>query len=368
MQQFFKQLQRLQVANSRTAYYVSSHTQSTETQRSLFRQQLTRTQRGKQLERAVVANVAETVVDIPRIGSQPFRTRRLIAHQFVDGSLVRWCESNPSVSPPVAVMIHGIMGNMKNMQSMANRIAEEFPTWRVLLVDLRCHGESADDSTAFSAPHTVQSCGSDVLQLLSELKVFPHVVIGHSFGGKVALAMASQFGEVLPRPVHMWIWDSLPGNVRVQRQDHPEDVISALRGMTLPIPSRKFVSNYLQQRGFSEQISQWCTTNLRDFNVYGSGGGFVWNMDLMGIADLWQSYQKTNLWNVLAQPPQGLKLQFVRAERNYFKWDGGDADKIEEFGHPVHVLRNSGHFVHIDNPADLLQIIRPSFVSSDVNN
>eukprot|EP01024_Parvocaulis_polyphysoides_P023736 TRINITY_DN218_c1_g1_i5.p2 TRINITY_DN218_c1_g1~~TRINITY_DN218_c1_g1_i5.p2 ORF type:complete len:174 (-),score=20.31 TRINITY_DN218_c1_g1_i5:272-793(-) len=165
----------------------------------------------------------------------------------------------------------------------------------------------------------------------------------------------------------MWIWDSIPGDVRVPRQDHPEDVINALRGMTLPIPSRKFVLNQLQSRGFSEQISQWCTTNLRDFSVYGSGGGFVWNMDLAGIADLWRSYEQTDLWDVLASPPQGLDLQFVRAERNYFKWDGGDADRIVALGHHVHVLKNSGHFVHTDNPVDLLQIISPSFTQNDAN-
>ena len=43
-----------------------------------------------------------------------------------------------------------------------------------------------------------------MLKLLRDLRLFPEVLIGHSFGGKVVMSMAQQFGLVgmrLPRPV-----------------------------------------------------------------------------------------------------------------------------------------------------------------------
>ena len=82
-----------------------------------------------------------------------------------------------------------------------------FPSWQVLLVDIRCHGGSAALPTP-PGPHNVASSAQDILKLLSQLKLFPEVLIGHSFGGKVVLSMGEQFGASghrLPRPVQVWI-------------------------------------------------------------------------------------------------------------------------------------------------------------------
>lgn len=42
-----------------------------------------------------------------------------------------------------------------------------------------------------------------MLNLLRELRMFPHMLVGHSFGGKVVMSMAHQFGASLPRPVQV---------------------------------------------------------------------------------------------------------------------------------------------------------------------
>jgi pimeloyl-ACP methyl ester carboxylesterase len=76
----------------------------------------------------------------------------------------------------------------------------------VLLVDLRCHGESARHGATSHRPNGVESAAGDVLDLLRHLKLFPEVLIGHSFGGKVVMSMADQFGRIgprLPRPVQV---------------------------------------------------------------------------------------------------------------------------------------------------------------------
>ena len=61
------------------------------------------------------------------------------------------------------------------------------PSWQVLLVDLRCHGESAQLEQQPAPPHSVESSAKDTLTLLSRLKIFPEALVGHSFGGKVVL-------------------------------------------------------------------------------------------------------------------------------------------------------------------------------------
>jgi pimeloyl-ACP methyl ester carboxylesterase len=47
----------------------------------------------------------------------------------------------------------------------------------------------------------VASAARDVLQLMGQLKLTPRVLIGHSFGGKVALSMVDQAAKPLARPV-----------------------------------------------------------------------------------------------------------------------------------------------------------------------
>ena len=89
---------------------------------------------------------------------------------------------------------------------------QAFPSWQILLVDLRCHGESARHPRRPSGPHGVDTAAGDVLRLLGRLKLFPEQLIGHSFGGKVVMSMAEQFGRRgsrLPRPVKVRLVDSL---------------------------------------------------------------------------------------------------------------------------------------------------------------
>jgi len=47
------------------------------------------------------------------------------AYELIQGALVRWTELATSTRPPpTAVLIHGILGSRKNMQSFARRITQ----------------------------------------------------------------------------------------------------------------------------------------------------------------------------------------------------------------------------------------------------
>ena len=293
-----------------------------------------------------------------------------ISYEMVKGNLVRFSStgSNGSSSrqPPTVVLVHGILGSRRNMQSFARRLVEGFPSWQVLLVDLRCHGESASEF-ASEGPHTVDSAAGDVLKLLSSLKLFPEMLIGHSFGGKVVMSMAHQFGEStrrLPRPVQVWVLDALPGEVRsgeMGQTDRPADLISTLLTMPLPIRDRPSLISYLERAGFSPAVAAWTASSLTPVSPTDRSQGFVWSFDLQGIAEMYRSYESTSLWRFLERPAEGIRLDFVKAERSTFRWGGIDESRIESLGHKVHLLHNSGHWVHTDNPDGLFDILASSF-------
>ena len=300
-------------------------------------------------------------------GTTRAATTAPLAHELVQGALVRWSVERPDgPHPPTCVLVHGILGSRRNLQSLAKRLAEKFPSWQFLLVDLRNHGES---NTALEkkpeGANTVQNAARDVLGVLNHLKIYPYTLIGHSFGGKVAMSMVHQFGRALPRPVQVWVLDTVPGDVWCDDVgDHPRDTIRFCTTLDRPIESRRSLVESLTGAGFTVEGAQWMTTNLRaDGN-----GKFDWTFDLDGIAEMYASYEACDLWPMVETQPAGLSLDFVQAERSAFVWTPEDVARIRGTGANVHLLRNSAHWVHIDNPNGLLDILAPSFENMERNS
>ncbi|XP_062152344.1 uncharacterized protein LOC133860754 [Alnus glutinosa] len=297
----------------------------------------------------------------------------ILAHDLVQGALVRWSSvvAGSLPDPPTAVFLHGILGCRKNWGTFARRLAQEFPTWQFLLVDLRCHGDSA--SIKRRGPHSVASTALDVLKLVGQLKITPRVLVGHSFGGKVVLSMVEQAAKPLARPVRVWVLDATPGKVRSggDGEDHPAELISFLSTLPKEVSSKRDVLNALIQQGFSKEVAQWVVTNLRPTSPPGSlSSSFSWVFDLKGIAEMYQSYEETNLWKIVEEVPRGVHVNFLKAERSLHRWALGDLQRIhaaeelaseEGGGVEMHVLEDAGHWVHADNPDGLFRILSSSF-------
>src|SRR6476659_5604769 len=85
-------------------------------------------------------------------------------------------------SGPPLVILHGLFGSSGNWRGIARELAA---THSVFSVDLRNHGSSpwADSM------HYVE-LADDVLQLVDHLGLRRPAVMGHSMGGKTAMAMA----------------------------------------------------------------------------------------------------------------------------------------------------------------------------------
>ncbi|KAJ6696910.1 hypothetical protein OIU85_003285 [Salix viminalis] len=323
----------------------------------------------KEKRRIRMALIDEKVV----YGRDTTERPAVLAYELVQGSLVKWGsvmgKSKPD--PPTAVLLHGILGSRKNWGTFTRRLAQEFPAWQFLLVDLRCHGDSA--SIKKKAPHTVASTAFDVLKLVAQLRITPRVLIGHSFGGKVALSMVEQAAKPLAQSVRVWSLDATPGKVRVggDGEDHPAELISFIRKLPKEVYSKQDIVNALIQEGFSMDVAQWLVTNLKRNGPPGlPSSSFSWMFDLDGISEMYQSYEETNLWKFVENLPQGVHVNFLKAERSLHRWALEDLQRIhaaedlaaeEGAGVEMHVLEDAGHWVHADNPDGLFRILSSSF-------
>jgi pimeloyl-ACP methyl ester carboxylesterase len=95
---------------------------------------------------------------------------------------MRLVVTEQGAGPPV-VLLHGLFGAGQNFGSVQKALAAD--GFRVLALDLRNHGGSPHaDSMAYA------DMAADVAETLQAEAAWPATVIGHSMGGKVAMALA----------------------------------------------------------------------------------------------------------------------------------------------------------------------------------
>lgn len=120
-------------------------------------------------------------------GAQPAQLRELTLH----GNRVSYLDEGAG---DVVLLIHGIGGSSECWREVAERLAKRH---RVIAVDLLGHGQS-------DKPRSDYSLGAFAVWLrdfLDALNIHEATVIGHSFGGGVALQFAHQHKEYCRRLV-----------------------------------------------------------------------------------------------------------------------------------------------------------------------
>lgn len=244
------------------------------------------------------------------------------------------------------VMLHGIYGKGRNWGSIARRLVEERPEWGVLLVDLRLHG----DSQGFAGPHTVQAAAADVDALLRHLELDTGAILGHSFGGKVALAYAQAHTGALRQ---VWVMDSTPA-VR-EPEGSAWGMIEAVRSLPATFASRREAVEGLQRHGYPTGVGQWMAMNLEPHD-----GRYRWALDLDAVEEMLRDFFRLDLWPAVENPPGEVAIHFVKATRSS-TLDEETAARVEAAGKvngrvALHRVEG-GHWINTDNPDAVVNLL-----------
>lgn len=262
----------------------------------------------------------------------------MLAHDVVAGTENR--------SDDVVVFAHGILGSRANWKSFARKMIEAAPTQKALLVDLRNHG----DSTGLLPPHSVEAAAKDVDALCRHLGLRPRVVVGHSWGGKAMLQLALT-DDVVEVAV---IVDCPPGRRSFGGggKEEIDRVLAAVSSVPLPVTSRRDLVIALRDKGLSEPIAQWMTTNLN--------AQMRWKFDLDAIPPMLASFGALDLWPALWAHRSSLTVHFARGGRSD-RWSKDEQANVKEAADKGvvidHVVDHAGHWVHTDDPGALLAIV-----------
>lgn len=242
---------------------------------------------------------------------------------------------------PPLIILHGLFGMLDNWKSIATKLSEDYS---VYLLDLRNHGRSPHFDT-----HSYEEMAEDVNEWMEENWIYNAFVIGHSMGGKVAIQLASDYPDKVEKLV---VVDIAPK----QYAGGHESIISALQSVPIDtVTSRSEVEQHLAMTISSKGVILFLMKNL----TRKKEGGFMWKMNLDVIAKNYVDHiMNTPIYNGQIETPT---LFIAGGESDYIT----EVDRVEIdqlFTEVSHVIFDgAGHWVHADNPVDLIESVKIYF-------
>ncbi len=250
--------------------------------------------------------------------------------------------SGPKGGVPV-VILHGLFGTLDNWGSIGRELAEPSgendPALDVVLVDLRDHGRSPwSDGTSYPA------MAADVHALVSKLELKDIVLVGHSMGGKAAMAFAQEWPALLK---HLVVVDISP---REHENNHAH-IIEAMRSADLsPGRTRKDIEDHVSRYVREPGVVQFLLKNLH----WVSDEQLGWRVNVERLHQ--------DLDAILAP----IASATVRVPTLFIR--GGQSDYIlredipaiqEQFPKArVETVPFAGHWVHAQAPDEVIGMIR----------
>nr|CAG4645590.1 EOG090X07NZ [Lynceus sp. MCZ IZ 141354] len=256
--------------------------------------------------------------------------------------------TNPEVisSLPPLVIMHGLLGTRSNWNSLAKAIHAQTGR-KVITVDARNHGDS---------PHSdemnYEVLASDIEELLVDLQIPKATVIGHSMGGRAAMALALSNPSVVDSLI---VVDVSPVNISPELRNL-HTYFRAMKSFkidpNLPRSSaRKMADQHLEPVVQNFMIRQFLLTNLVE-----DQGGFKWRVNLDVL--------EKSLDEIAKFPKYSTKFEedtlFIGGEKSdYIRYE--DHTPIRQLFPKATFtyIAGAGHWVHSEKPYEFLGTVIP---------
>jgi esterase len=236
------------------------------------------------------------------------------------------------------VMLHGIYGRGRNWQGIARALVAARPDLACWLVDLPYHGVSGPGRHG----ETIEGLSQDVADWLDAEGLRPAGVLGHSYGGKIALALASRARE---RSLQVWVIDSTP-EVKAP-SGSAWDMLRVVRGLPERFASRDEAQRGLMANGYELPVAQWMATNL-----VREGDAFRWQLDFDVMERLLLDFFRTDMWAPVEQPSPHHQVHILKASESNAISEAAVARIERATGPQVHLHhREGGHWIHAERPS-----------------
>ncbi len=240
------------------------------------------------------------------------------------------------------VILHGLFGSSDNWRAVAKQLAGHA---QVISVDLRNHG-----SSPHSPEQTYKLMAGDLAELVKELGFECVDIIGHSVGGKVAMAFSQYYAQYCRKLV---VVDIAP---KQYQQEH-NAIFEALLALDLAQYSRRSeVDLELAKRLPNKAIRQFLLMNLDVSTPILS-----WKINLAALYHNYQHLLEPVCENFVSHTP----CCIIRGSRSNYVTDQ-DEGLIRTIYPNLEfcTIEQAGHWVHADAPETFLTKVS-EFLSYD---
>jgi esterase len=280
---------------------------------------------------------------IGRFGNMEFGHPSYYMNMSVDLVFSRVDGERPEDS---IAFLHGILGRGWNLRNIARRLVEARPGWTAWLLDLRGHGESPKGAPSPS----LEAAARDVVEFATKVHPPLRAIVGHSFGGKVALEAARIGVKSLE---HVVVIDSMPGaRVPFRGGDSALGVMNLIESLSETFASKMEFVRAVTAAGLGRSVAEWLAQS-----VVREGDHVRFGLDLKEVRGFVMDYFARDLWPVVENPPDELQVHLLIAEQSesFSAADRKRALGIAESNKRVTVdVLPGGHWLHVDNPKGLL--------------
>ena len=233
------------------------------------------------------------------------------------------------------IILHGLLGSSDNWFTIAKKLAERF---HVFAVDQRNHGRSPH-----SNEFTYEAMVQDIKEFMQQHGLSSASLVGHSMGGKTAMALALTYPQVVDSLV---VVDIAPRSYGAQH----DYIFDALYAVNL----RQFKSRREIDEALTKSIPAFAT---RQFLMKNLGreedGSFKWKMNL---AVIHRNYHEINK-SVDGMPFSNPAL-FLRGGKSGYVQETDTTEINRLFPKSSMVtIQDAGHWIHADAPEEFVRVV-----------
>ncbi|ACA86554.1 alpha/beta fold hydrolase [Shewanella woodyi] len=240
---------------------------------------------------------------------------------------------------PAVILIHGLFGNLDNLKNLSNSLESHN---QVIRVDVPNHGLSPHWPTM-----NYPALAKAMIELMDELSIEKAHLVGHSMGGKIAMATALSYPD---RIASLIAADIAP----VSYQNRHSDVFDALQNVDLSqLESRAQALNSLTASGIDAGTAQFLLKNLTRDET-----SFKWKMNLSGLLDCYPDMIAWYNNTIPAKERYTGPSLFIRGGDSDYVTASHRAAIMAQFPNvQAKTIEGAGHWLHAQKPVIFNRIV-----------
>lgn len=234
------------------------------------------------------------------------------------------------------IILHGLFGSSDNWHTLARRWAEHF---KVYVLDQRNHGSSPHESVM-----NYQEMAMDLYQFITQERLGPVHIIGHSMGGKVGMLFASTHPDLVRGLAVL--------DIGIERVSGKHEAILHVLNSVDPteFTDRSEIAVKLEAFIQTPPIRHFLLKNI----LRRLDGTLSWKFNHHALLE---HYEDLTMALDLDQPYIG-EIMFIRGGRSDYMDDGLTPEILEIFPLArLETIDGAGHWLHADKPDALYALI-----------